>query len=111
MLARTGAEVEASASAVRYAGGEALPSSPTCSTVQAFEKPWRNLSSGAEASTFWSAAGSLKAIGPLAHVDADAWWSDLETSVGGAYDGLPRGTSAFDVSRTQPRFRSWSVMA
>jgi NAD(P)-dependent dehydrogenase (short-subunit alcohol dehydrogenase family) len=31
-------------------------------------------------------AGSLRAIGPLWEVDADDWWADLRTSLGGAFN-------------------------
>ena len=36
-------------------------------------------------------AGSLRAIGPLWEVDPDDWWTDVRTSLGGAFNCLPGG--------------------
>ena len=87
VLARSPEEVEATALAIREEGGEArgfvanvldLPS-----LKRAFSK-FGEWAGGLDALV--CSAGRLKGIGPLASVDAEEWWLDVET----ALRGVPR---------------------
>jgi NAD(P)-dependent dehydrogenase (short-subunit alcohol dehydrogenase family) len=85
VLARTEAEVEATAGAIRDAGGTAralvadvLDPDGLARALRRFEE-WAG-----RLDTLVCAAGRLGAVGPMATVDPDAWWLDLESAVRGA---------------------------
>lgn len=84
VLARTAAEVEATAAAIRDAGGagrgfvaDVLEPAFLDRAVGRF-RSWVG-----RLDALVCAAGRLRAIGPIGAVDPDEWWSDLETSIRG----------------------------
>ncbi len=84
VLARTESQVEATARAIREAGGEARPFVADVLDPDALERAvgrFRDWAGRLDALV--CAAGRLQGIGPLGAVDPDAWWLDLETSVRG----------------------------
>jgi len=85
VLARTAAEVEEAAAAIRGEGGaaEAFVADvlDPAALGRAFGR-FREWAGGCDALV--CAAGRLQAIGPIAAVDPDAWWLDLETALRGA---------------------------
>ena len=84
VLARTADEVEATARAIREAGGEArgfvADVLDPASLKRAFAR-FREWAGGLDALV--CAAGRLRGIGPMATVDPEEWWLDVETSLGG----------------------------
>jgi NAD(P)-dependent dehydrogenase (short-subunit alcohol dehydrogenase family) len=85
VLARTAAEVEATAAAIRDAGGEARGLVADVLDAAALERVvgrFVDWAGGIDALV--CAAGRLRGIGPIGLVDPDQWWLDLETSVRGA---------------------------
>ena len=87
VLARTVAEVEATAAEIREAGGDAKGFAADvldlASLKRAFAR-YREWAGGLD--HLVCAAGRLKGIGPLAAGDSEDWWLDLET----ALRGVPR---------------------
>jgi NAD(P)-dependent dehydrogenase (short-subunit alcohol dehydrogenase family) len=84
VLARTAMEVELTADAIRELGGEAAAfPADVCDAAavrRAFDR-FRTWAGGLD--DLVCAAGRLKAVGPLATVDPELWWHDVETAVRG----------------------------
>lgn len=92
VLARTPDQVEASAEAVREAGGEAMGLVADVLDPTALRRAVSRFAERAgRIDALVCAAGRLDAIGPLAVVEPDAWWCDLETSVRGTLHSLREG--------------------
>jgi NAD(P)-dependent dehydrogenase (short-subunit alcohol dehydrogenase family) len=87
LIARTSAEVDATALEIRDAGGDARGFAADVldppSLKRAFAR-FREWAGGLD--SLVCAAGRLRGIGPLTAGDSDEWWLDLETSL----RGVPR---------------------
>jgi NAD(P)-dependent dehydrogenase (short-subunit alcohol dehydrogenase family) len=84
VLARTQAEVEATAASIRDAGGEARAFPADVLDPAGFERAFEKFMAwSGRCDVLVCAAGRLQAIGPMESVDPDAWWLDLETSIRG----------------------------
>lgn len=84
LLARTEEELEATAAAITASGGSARAFVADVLDAQGLEKALARFGAWAgRLDTLVCAAGRLEAVGPLAVVDPDVWWRDLETSVRG----------------------------
>lgn len=89
ILARTASDVEATANRIREMGGRALGltcdvlDAPRLKAVFGKFRAWAG-----RFDALVCAAGQLKGVGPLAAVDSNVWWSDLETSVRGVQHAL-----------------------
>jgi NAD(P)-dependent dehydrogenase (short-subunit alcohol dehydrogenase family) len=89
VLARTASEVEATAAAIREAGGSAQGYVGDVLDAPGLEKAIGRFQAWAgRLDTLVCAAGRLDAIGPFGTVDPDAWWLDLETSIRGAQQAI-----------------------
>ena len=87
VLARTEAEVEATASMIRDAGGEARGFVADVLDQDSLKRAFGRFGDWAGGLDHLTcAAGRLKGIGPLGAVDTEEWWLDLETSL----RGVPR---------------------
>jgi NAD(P)-dependent dehydrogenase (short-subunit alcohol dehydrogenase family) len=84
VLARTAKELELTAEAICELGGEAAAfPADVCDAVavRGALKQFRAWAGGLD--DLVCATGRLKAVGPLATVDPDLWWHDVETAVRG----------------------------
>ena len=99
VLARTAAEVEATARTIRDAGGEAealvADVLDAAALTRAFGR-FRSWAGGCD--LLVCAAGGLKGIGPIGAVDPDAWWLDLETPLRGAQQAIRAALPALRAS-------------
>jgi NAD(P)-dependent dehydrogenase (short-subunit alcohol dehydrogenase family) len=84
VLARTAAELEQTVEAIQDFGGESAAFPADVLDPTALGKAVARFRSWAgRLDDLVCAAGQLKAVGPLATVDPDLWWRDLETAVRG----------------------------
>jgi NAD(P)-dependent dehydrogenase (short-subunit alcohol dehydrogenase family) len=84
LLSRTMSALEQTATEIRECGGHAHPF--TCDVLdrarlEAATTKLKNTLGGLDAIV--CAAGQLRAIGPMAQVDPDLWWQDLEVAIRG----------------------------
>ena len=82
LVARSEDELEATAQAIALAGGEGVAVAADVTAPNEVERVFR--SAGAP-DVLVNNAGSLLAVGTPWQVDADAWWTDVETSLHGTY--------------------------
>lgn len=94
LLARTVSQVEEAAGACRDLGTKAWPFAADVLDRDALRTSIRrfaDLAGGIDSLVY--AAGRFRAIGPIAHVDPDDWWRDVETTLRGfalaIREGLP----------------------
>jgi NAD(P)-dependent dehydrogenase (short-subunit alcohol dehydrogenase family) len=84
LLARTRSEVDATADAIRDAGGRASGYTGDVldpARLRSVFAKFHGWAGGIDA--LICAAGQFRALGPIAAVEPDVWWRDLETSVRG----------------------------
>ena len=84
LLARTIAELEQAAGSIRELGGSAAAFPADVLDAKALRQAigqFRAWAGGFD--DLVCAAGRMKAVGPLATVDPDSWWCDVETAVRG----------------------------
>lgn len=99
LLARTAGEVESSAAEIRDAGGRARGFAADVLDAAGLERAVGRFREWAgRIDALVCAAGRLRAIGPIAAVDPEAWWLDLETALRGAQRSI-RATLA-DLKRS-----------
>ncbi len=85
LVARGADRLEDLAGALREDGGDARAFTADVLDPQALERAvGRFLEWAPRCDALVLAAGRLRGIGPMAAIDPDAWWLDLETSVRGA---------------------------
>jgi len=85
LVGRTLETLESAAGAIREAGGEATPlvaDVRDAPGLRAAFGRFRKWAGGFDALV--CTAGTLRAVGPLAGVDFETWWRDLETTLRGA---------------------------
>jgi NAD(P)-dependent dehydrogenase (short-subunit alcohol dehydrogenase family) len=89
VLARTAAEVEATAADIVAAGGEARALAADVLDPAALGRAVRRFRDWAgRVDALVCAAGRLRGIGPIGAADPDQWWLDLETSLRGAQHAI-----------------------
>lgn len=101
VLARTASEVEATASEIRDAGGEARAFATDVRDATGLRRAVTQFGEWAGGlDSLICSAGRLRGIGPLAAVEAEDWWLDLETSL----KGVPLTIrEAFSLLKASPR--------
>jgi 3-oxoacyl-[acyl-carrier protein] reductase len=100
VLARTETEVEAIVADIKGKGGEAFPLITDVlrlDSLQVAVERFANWAQGID--TLVCAAGRLKAIGPFEAVDAEDWWLDLKTTVGGSYNSIRASLPSLRASK------------
>jgi NAD(P)-dependent dehydrogenase (short-subunit alcohol dehydrogenase family) len=89
VLARTAREVEETVESIREEGGNALACPADvldAARLKGAVERFQEWAGGLDALV--CAAGSLHGLGPIAAVDPEIWWRDLETSVRGARNAI-----------------------
>ena len=87
LIARSAAELDETRTLVEQAGGNAVAAPADVTDLEAVARAVTALvGEGDGVSVLVNNAGSLHAIGPLWEVDLDDWWTDVHTSLGGAFN-------------------------
>ena len=89
IVARTASEVEETSESIRASGARAIGLPCDVLDLKCLKAAIGKFRTWAGAlDVLVCAAGQLKGVGPLATVDPDLWWSDLETSIRGVQHSI-----------------------
>jgi len=87
VLARSARQLEETRLLVEQVGAPAVAAVADVTDATAIARAVDEIERKAGAVTLLvNNAGSMRAVGPLWEVDPEAWWSDVSTTVGGAYN-------------------------
>jgi NAD(P)-dependent dehydrogenase (short-subunit alcohol dehydrogenase family) len=86
LIARSATELDETRTLIEQAGGAAVAAPADVTDSEAVARAVDALAGGDGVSVLVNNAGSLRAIGPLWEIDPDDWWTDVNTSLGGAFN-------------------------
>lgn len=87
LLARTAAEIEATAAEIIAGGGAARATAVDILDLEAVEETVAAVEDAlGPVTVLINNAAAFKAIGPIWEVDPDEWWGDVETTVRGSFN-------------------------
>ena len=105
VLARTAREVEETVGSILEEGGRALACPADvldAARLKGAVERFHEWAGGLDALV--CAAGSLHGLGPIASVDPEIWWRDLETSVRGARNAIRESIAVAEAIATRDDF-------